>query len=122
MPQPRQLHRAEIVNGKLFILGGTATGFSKDATDSVLVYDFTKKKFKPCPCLPKPVCLMSTVTWSNMIIVTGGLDKKNQVLNDVIMNDTEAGERLSERLSSLNHERYGHSAVIMHDVIVVFGG
>ena len=45
MPQPRQQHRAEIANGKLFILGGTATGFSKDATDSVLVYDFTKKKF-----------------------------------------------------------------------------
>ena len=36
------------------------------------------------------------------------------------MYDTEAGR--SERLPSLNHERYGHSAVIMHDVIVVFGG
>ena len=121
MPQPRQQHRAEIANGKLFILGGTEAGFSKDATVSVLVYDLTKKQFKPCPCLPKPVCLMSTVTWSsNMIIVTGGLEKRNQVLNDVIMYDTEAGR--SERLPSLNHERYGHSAVIMHDVIVVFGG
>ena len=120
MPQPREHHRAEIVNGKLFIYGGTTTNLYKDATDSVLVYDFTTKKFKPCPSLPKPVCAMSTVTWGNMIIVIGGMDKNKQVLNDVIMYDTETGR--SERLPSLNHNRRGHSAVIMHDVIVVLGG
>ena len=120
MPEPREQHRAEIVNQKLLILGGTTTGLSKDATDSVLVYDFTTKKFKSCPSLPKPVWGMSTVTWGNMIIVIGGADKNDQVLNDVIMYDTETGR--SERLPSLNHKRYGHSAVIMHDVIVVFAG
>ena len=120
MPEPREQHRAEIVNKKLLILGGTTTGLSKDATDSVLVYDFTTKKFKPCPSLPKPVCAMSAVTWGNMIIVIGGVDKNDQVLNDVIMYDTETGR--SERLPSLNHKRCGHSAVIMHDVIVVLGG
>ena len=55
-----------------------------------------------------------------MIIVIGGADKNDQVLNDVIMYDTETGR--SERLPSLNHKRSGHSAVILHDVIVVFGG
>ncbi len=120
MPQPRRNHRAEIVNGKLFIFGGITTVSSKDATDSVLVYDFTTKKLKPCPSLPKPVCRMSTVTWGNMIIVIGGADKNDQVLNDVIMYDTETGR--SERLPSLNHKRYDPSAVIMHDVIVVLGG
>ena len=120
MSEPRKNHRAEIVNGKLFIYGGTTTNLYKDATDSVLVYDFTTKKFKPCPSLPKPVCAMSTVTWGNMIIVIGGADENNQALNDVIMYDTETGR--SERLPSLNHKRHGHSAVIMHDVIVVFGG
>ena len=120
MPQPRQHHRAEIVNGKLFIFGGRTTFISNDATDSVLVYDLTTKKFKSCPSLPKPVCRMSTVTWGNMVIVIGGVDKNDQVLNDVIMYDTETGR--SERLPSLNHKRCGHSAVIMHDVIVVLGG
>ena len=120
MPQPRRNHRAEIVNGKLFIFGGRTTVNSKDATDSVLVYDFTMRKFKPCPSLPKPVCRMSTVTWGNMIIVIGGADKNDQVLNDVIMYDTETGR--SERLPSLNHKRCAHSAVIMHDIIVVLGG
>ena len=120
MPQPRRNHRAEIVNGKLFIFGGRTAVNSKDATDSVLVYDLTTKKFKPCPSLPKPVWGMSTVTCGNMIIVIGGVDKNDQALNDVIMYDTETGR--SERLPSLNHKSYGHSAVIMHDVIVVFGG
>ncbi len=120
MPQPREHHRAEIVNGELFILAGTTTGFCEDATDSVQVYDFTTKKFKSCPSLPKPVCRMSTVTWGNMIILIGGQDKNDKVLNDVIMYDTETGR--SERLPSLNHKRYGPSVVIMHDVIVVLGG
>ena len=120
MPRVIQNHRAEIVDGKLFIFGGTTTGYYKDAVDSVVVYDINTNKFKPRPSLPKPVCYMSTVTWGNMIIVIGGLNKNNQILNDVIMYDTET--RRSERLPSLKHKRGGHSAVITDDVIVVFGG
>ena len=122
MPQPRIKHRAEIVNGKLFILGGSTTTQSKDATNSVVVYDFIKNKIKPCVSLPEPVSGMSTVTWGNMIIVVGGEDKNDQVLNDVIIYHIESGHRRSERLPSLKHKRRGASAVIMHDVIVVLGG
>ena len=55
-----------------------------------------------------------------MIFVIGGADKNNQDLNDVIMYDTETGR--SERSPSMKHKRRGHSAIIMHDVIVVLGG
>jgi N-acetylneuraminic acid mutarotase len=120
MPQPRRNHRAEIVNGKLFILGGSTTNQSNDAIDSVVVYDFIKNKIKPCPSLPEPVLGMSTVTWGNMVIVVGGVDKNDQALNDVIMYHIETGR--CERLPSLKHKRRGASAVIMHDVIVVLGG
>jgi hypothetical protein len=120
MPQPRRDHRAEIVNGKLFILGGTTTRATKDARDSVVVYDFIKSEIKPCPSLSKPVSGMSTVTWGNTVIVVGGVDKNDQVLNDVIMYHIETGR--SERLPSLKHKRHSPSAVIMHDVIVVLGG
>ncbi|CAB4005981.1 actin-binding IPP [Paramuricea clavata] len=120
MPQPRQHHGAEIVNGKLFILGGTTTRQNKDATNSVVVYDFIKNEIKPCASLPKPVSGMSTVAWGNTIIVVGGVDKNDQILNDVIMYHIESGR--SERLPSLKHKRRGASAVIMHDVIVVLGG
>ncbi|XP_028414518.1 kelch-like protein 41 isoform X3 [Dendronephthya gigantea] len=120
MPEARRYHKAKLVNGKLFILGGTTTYRSKQALDSVVVYDFIKNKFKPCPSLPQPVCYISTVTWGHMIIVVGGLDKKAQTLNDVIMYDTESGR--SERLPSMIYKRSGSSVVIMNDVIVVFGG
>ncbi|CAB4024211.1 actin-binding IPP-like [Paramuricea clavata] len=120
MPQPRRNHRAEIVSGKLFILGGTTTHHNKDATDSVVMYDFIKNEIKPCPPLRKPVLGLSTVTWGNMIIVVGGADRNGQVLNDVIMYHIETGR--GERLPSLKHKRWGASAVMMHDVIVVLGG
>ena len=120
MLQARGYHRAEAVNGKLFILGGTTTWHCKDALDSVVVYDFITKEIKTCPSLPKAVCRMSTVTWGNTIIIIGGHDKNGQMLNDVIMYDTETGR--SERLPSLKHKRNGCTAVIIDDVIVVFGG
>jgi N-acetylneuraminic acid mutarotase len=120
MPQPRRNHKAEIVNGKLFIFGGTTTGKSKDTIDSVVVYDFIKNEFKPCPSLPKPVWAMSSVTWGNMVVLIGGEDKNDQVLNEVTMYDTESGQ--SQKLPPLIHKRSGSSAVIMHDVIVVLGG
>ena len=120
MPQPRRNHRAEIVNGKLFILGGTTTVKSKDATDGVVVYDFIKNETKPCPSLPEPVCKMSSITWGNMIILVGGANKNSEHLDDVIMYDTLTGR--SERLPSLKHKRCGALAVITHDVIVVLGG
>ena len=120
MRQARQNHRAEIVNEKVFIVGGTTTGRSKDAIDSVTVYDFITKQFRGCKPLPIAVCDMSTVSMGNTIIVVGGVDKNGQVLNDVIMYDTETGG--SKRLPSMKHKRHGSSAVIIDDIIVVFGG
>jgi N-acetylneuraminic acid mutarotase len=120
MPQPRRKHKAEIVNGKLFILGGSTTRNSEGAIDSVVVYDFIKNEFKPCPSLPKPVRGMSTVTWGNMVILIGGKDKNDHVLNEVTMYNTETGQ--SQKLPPLIHKRFGSSAVIMRDVIVVLGG
>jgi N-acetylneuraminic acid mutarotase len=63
---------------------------------------------------------MSTVTWDNKVVLIGGRDKNDQVLNEVIMYDTVSGQ--SQKLPPLIRKRYGSSAVIMHDVIVVLGG
>ena len=120
MQQARQIHRAEIVNDKLYIVGGATTNSCKDAIDSVVVYDFIRNEIKQCQFLPKAVILMSTVAWGNMIIIIGGKDKNDEVLNDVIMYDTETGR--SQNLPPMIHKRYGHCAVIMNDVIVVLGG
>ena len=136
MPQPRHGLTAEIVNDKLFILGGITTTSNHDddndedddddddddddVLDSVMMYDFIANEFTTCASLPKPVHNMATVTWGNKIIVVGGRVKNRDVLNDVIMHDTESG--LIEKLPSLKHNRADHSAVICDDVIVVIGG
>ncbi len=120
MPKPRQYHRAELINGKLYTLGGSTTGLIKDSTNSVLVYNLVKNKCKPCTPLPYPVSCMSTVTWGNMIIVVGGRNKDQSALDDVIMYDTETGG--SQILPSLKYKRIGCSAVIVNDVIVAMGG
>ena len=121
MPEPRMRHAAEIVNDKLFILGGQTIDDHDDLVvhDSVMVYDFIKKEFKTYPSLPKPVYLMSTVTWGEKIIVIGGVDKRAN-LNDVIMYDIESGH--CETLPSLRRRRCGQSSVVIDDVIFVFGG
>ena len=120
MPKPRRYHRAEVINGKLYVFGGTTTGKSKDATDSVIAYDVVKDECKPCTSLPYHVSSMSTVTWGSMIIVVGGNNKDNLALDDVIMYDTETGR--SQILPSLIYKRSGCSAVIVSDVIVAMGG
>ena len=122
MPEPRMNHAAEIVNDKLFILRGATRNDNGDEVvhDSVMVYDFITKEFKTCPSLPKPVYLMSTVTWGKNIIVIGGCNKKRADLNDVIMYNIEAGHW--EILPSLRHKRSQHSNVIIDDVMFVFGG
>jgi N-acetylneuraminic acid mutarotase len=125
IPQPRIGHTAEIVNDKLHILGGVRKRAGTDKAtdhilDSVLMYDFITKQFTTCPPLPKPVSSMSTVTWGNKIIITGGRDSNHHCINDVIMYDTETGR--SERLPSMNNNRSEHVAVTCDDVIVVLGG
>ena len=120
MLQARQFHRAEIVNDKLYIVGGETTHSCKDAIDSVVVYDFMRNEIKQCQSLPKPVFMMSTVAWDNMIIIIGGVDNNDEILNDMIMYHTETGR--SQNLPPMIHKRCGHCAVMMNDVIVVFGG
>ena len=120
MPQPRRNHRAEIVNDKLYIVGGRTGNSRIDTIDSVVVYDFFRIEIKQCQFLPKPVFMMSTVAWGNMIIIIGGRDKNDEILNDVIMYDTKTGG--SQNLPPMIHKRCGHCAVIMNDVIVVLGG
>jgi hypothetical protein len=120
MPKPRSYHRAEIINGKLYILGGTPTGWNKDAMDSVLVYDLSKGGSKLCTPLPYAICNIATVTWGNLIIIVGGLNNQGQAINDVIMYDSETG--LHQMLPSLLYRRAGCSVVMVNDVIVAIGG
>ena len=120
LPQARRNHRAELANDEPFVLGGTTTGLSKDAINSVISYDLIKHERKRCEALPYHVSGISTVTSGSKNIVIGGTNKNGQVLNDANMYETVT--RKSEKLSSMIYRRSGCSAVILQEVIYVMGG
>ena len=63
---------------------------------------------------------MATVRWRDEIVVLGGLDKVGQAQNDVFMYNSKTGKITA--LPSMLEKRYGCSAVITGDTIVVMGG
>ena len=63
---------------------------------------------------------MATVQWRDQVVVLGGLDKDNKVLNDVFMYDRKTGSITV--LPSMLEKRCKCCAVITGNAIVVMGG
>ena len=120
MPEPRIRHRAEIFEDKVIILGGSKSFFCKDYLDSVLEFDVKTNQCKEMPSLPRPLSSMATVQWRDQVVVLGGQDKDDEVLNDVFMYNIRTGKITV--LPSMLEERRGCCAVITGDTIVVMGG
>jgi hypothetical protein len=92
MPQPRDCHGAEtFAEAKVLILGGQN---DNDVLDSMLEFDPEKNECKELPSLPHPMHNMqemATVCWRDQVVLLGGRDKDDQVLNDVFMYDCKTG-------------------------------
>ena len=120
MPRPISSHGAEIVNGKIYIIGGSTTGFSKDASDTVLMFDpasNTCTKLKP---LPYAVSHMVTTTWKDNVVVLGGIDKEGNTRNTVILYNVTIGSQ--RMLPEMTKKRSGCTAVTIGDNVVAIGG
>ena len=117
MPEPRQCHGAEVIEDKVLILGGDIPG---NTTDSVLEFDPKRKNCKVMPKLPFALTKMATVRWRDEVVVLGGLDMRNQPLNDVFMYNSKTGKVTA--LPSLLEKRFSCCAVITGNTIVVMGG
>ena len=63
---------------------------------------------------------MSTVQWRDQVVVLGGRDKDDKVVNDVFMYDCKTGKITV--LPSMLEKRWGCCAVITGNTIVVMGG
>ena len=120
MPEPRQYHRAEIFEDKVLILGGQKSDACEDYLDSVLEFDVKTNQCKEMPPLPRPLTCMATVQWRDQVVVLGGQDKDDKVLNDVFMYDCKTGKITV--LPSMLEKRWGCCAVITGKTILVMGG
>lgn len=120
MPESRTNHGAQCFGDKVFIVGGTTTDLPSDALNTVLVYDIASTGFQSLAPLPFAVCYMATVAWKDSIILIGGEDKEDNVLDTVVCYNITNGK--SDLLPAMKTKRRGCSAVITGNVIVVMGG
>ena len=120
LPEPRSNHGSQRFGDKVAVVGGTTTGHSSDSLDSVVLYDITLNCCRTLAPLPFPVCEMATVALGDNIIIIGGLDKYDNVLNSVVSYNVK--EQKSKMLPPMKQDRQGCTAVVTNNVIIVMGG
>ena len=118
MPESRRGHGAEIVNDKIFILGGSTN--DARASADVLVFNPTNNECKTMPPLPYPLSGMATVQWKDQVVLLGGFDNCFKTLNNVFMYDCQTGKITV--LPSMLEKRQHCCAVITGNTVVVMGG
>ena len=120
MPEGRYHHTVTIFDDKIFIIGGSVE-FRISATRSVIMYDITKNQFQKLAPLLYPVDQMATVKWDDdNVMIMGGTDSNNQVLNKVLMYNIKTQK--SHYLPNMKYTRKGCVAAVVEDTVIVMGG
>ena len=119
MSKPVCYHGAEIVNDKIFIIGGTTAGLF-NATNTVLMFDPTTNTCTELKSLPYRISRMATVTWKDNVVILGGWDNQDNILKTVILYNVTTGSH--RMLPEMTTKRWECTAVIIGDNIIVMGG
>ncbi len=120
MPRPICDHGAEIVSGKIFIVGGSTTSSYKDATNTVLMFDPVTNTCTELKPLPYVVSSMATATWKENVVVLGGKDKEGNIRNTVILYNVTTGSH--RMLPEMRKKRCVCTAVTIGDNVIAIGG
>lgn len=131
MPEPRSGARAEIVNGKLYIFGGTEAFFTPPAKNTIYIYDLETRELT-VETMPVAVQLTYTGKIENLIYVGGrndirGTDENGEATFDrepfLGVYDTNTGifTQLDTNLESPEAEIITSMAVFDGKLFVVYG-
>ncbi len=120
MPRPIYFHGAEIVSGKIFIIGGSSMIFLDNARNTVLMFDPVTNTCTELKPLPYAVSQMATAIWKDNVVVLGGKDKERDTRNTVILYNVTTGNH--RMLPEMRKKRYACTAVTIRDNIIVIGG
>ena len=120
MATPRTNHCAVMLDGQIWILGGTTTGMRQDSLNSVVRYDAKKKHCEEMPGLSYAVSCMAAVAWRDNVIVIGGYNTTANECDTVLLYRVETGK--CEMLPKMRHRRFGCAAVVTGNEVVVMGG
>ena len=80
MPTPRSQSEANVVNDKIYLIGGR-TGGQYSTVSTNQVYDPISEKWETKKSMPYPVVSFSSVAVDNKIYVMGGQDEFNDPIN-----------------------------------------
>ena len=116
----RCCHGIALFDDKVLIVGGTTDINFRFSVNNVEMYDITRNECKEMAALPSAVSCMATVCWDDNVILMGGININNDVINTVITYNIKTGE--SKVLPSMRSERQGCAAVVSENKIVVMGG
>jgi hypothetical protein len=128
MPAPRFGGRAEIVNNKLYVFGGTAEFFTPPSTDTIFIYDFDTGSFST-ENMPSALTLSYTGKIENLIYVAGRIDvydaDGNRIDREPYLGvyDTRTGifSELGTDLESPTNETIHSMAVFENKIYILYG-
>ena len=111
MPERRLRHCTKIFDDSLLILGGRTNQYYGNNLSSVVLYDIKNNVCKQLAPLPYEVSEMATVRWGDNVVVIGGIDKLDNILNTVIMYNVKTEQ--SHMLPPMRCKRWGCTAVVV---------
>jgi hypothetical protein len=120
MPRAVCYHGAEVVNDKVYIIGGKKTISHKHAKNTILMFDPATNTCTKLKKLPYAVSNMATATWKDNLVVLGGADKEDNVLNTAILYDVTTGSH--RKLPEMPKKRFCCTAVAIGENIITMGG
>ena len=120
MPQPLSYHGLEIIGDDIVIIGGSTTGYSKDAVSSVLSYNIVTKVFLQMSSLPFPMLDMATVRIGDDILIIGGTNQQNREMETFFKYNYKTMQ--CTQLPSMKYKRSECAAVISGHQVFVVGG
>ena len=119
LTNPKCYHGTVVISGKFYIVGGCKQ-YANTATDAVIEYDPERNACKQLQPLPYAVSGMATASWRNKVLVIGGLNKKGNYLDTVIMYDVN--EQRHHILPKMHKKRAYCTAAVVANTLVVMGG
>lgn len=128
IPDPRDDHSATLAgDGSMIIFGGFVKG---SRSNDLYAYDFTNNSWKcldaggnhdgiPCKRAASSLCAAG-----NQVYLFGGQGEDNNKMNDLWVFDLGSNQwkEISTPEEERPHTRTGHTALLMGDRIIIFGG
>lgn len=120
MKTPRQHFACTMVEDKIYTIGGCKLNESEKIS-SVEVFDLLSQSWTSAPPLPNPLAYASATATGKWIIVTGGRNENDEMLNCTYFFDL-VRQKWIESDTSLSSPRQHHRVVIVGEEVVTVGG